>query len=345
VEYSTKVIEGPIDNIGLPINRSIIIVLIPEGVDTPYIHDSGRIYLRIADNTEPQEVKDRNLLDRLYSRRERMLSKRRRFLETRRIGISNDQPVLNVYLLTNPNFDKDYQATSLSTFTKIFDSPIGTGIDKYHIPMETIHSVPEGLIAKHTQRNERLTDHISFRWWHDGNALISIPINVLEFQYNSTITSNYEHYDRFLAICLERGLKDAKAVDLSKLLMALLGLLSSYISLIEETQKDPEISLSFSLFNCGNYLPFINDENFIGDLELRGVPIVEENGLQIPSLDEECRLITLTSPSNTQAKPMEREIALAKYISEGILKSVGISSENEPLINRYKSLLDFKGVS
>ena len=51
VFYETRVFEGPIDEVGLTQDHSIVVVRIPPGADTPYIHSDGRIYRRIADST------------------------------------------------------------------------------------------------------------------------------------------------------------------------------------------------------------------------------------------------------------------------------------------------------
>ena len=68
VFYSSRVFKGPIDSLGLQSSRSIIVVQVPEGVNSPYVHNDGRIYRRIADSSDPKPETDRSRLDMLTER-------------------------------------------------------------------------------------------------------------------------------------------------------------------------------------------------------------------------------------------------------------------------------------
>ena len=67
VFYETRVFSGPIESVGLQQGRSIIVVRIPEGPNTPYVHNDGRVYRRIADSSDPRPETDRATLDLLFS--------------------------------------------------------------------------------------------------------------------------------------------------------------------------------------------------------------------------------------------------------------------------------------
>ncbi|MYA06257.1 MAG: ATP-binding protein, partial [Caldilineaceae bacterium SB0664_bin_22] len=68
VFFEHRIFEGPIDAIGLAENRSLIVVQIPQGPSTPYVHNDGRIYRRIADSSNPKPETDRATLDLLFQR-------------------------------------------------------------------------------------------------------------------------------------------------------------------------------------------------------------------------------------------------------------------------------------
>ena len=63
VFYETRVFQGPIKNVGLQIGYSVIVVRIPQGSNTPYVHNDGRIYQRVADSSDPKPATDRSTLD------------------------------------------------------------------------------------------------------------------------------------------------------------------------------------------------------------------------------------------------------------------------------------------
>ncbi len=54
--YEEKVIDGPLEQIGLVEGKSILILGIPMSHNTPHIHSSGRIYRRLADQSKPKEA-------------------------------------------------------------------------------------------------------------------------------------------------------------------------------------------------------------------------------------------------------------------------------------------------
>jgi len=72
VFFSIKVVDGPVPELGLPNGRSIMIIVVPESSHTPHIHSSGRIYRRVADQSDPKPETDRRVLDLLWNRRERV---------------------------------------------------------------------------------------------------------------------------------------------------------------------------------------------------------------------------------------------------------------------------------
>lgn len=57
--YDHKILDGPCSEIGLPDEKSIVVVAVPSGPDTLYIHSDGRIYRRIADSSDPKPETDR----------------------------------------------------------------------------------------------------------------------------------------------------------------------------------------------------------------------------------------------------------------------------------------------
>ena len=59
VFYNVRKFEGPIESITLPDGRTIIVVQVPEGPNSPYIHNDGRIYRRVGDSSQPTPVTDR----------------------------------------------------------------------------------------------------------------------------------------------------------------------------------------------------------------------------------------------------------------------------------------------
>jgi predicted HTH transcriptional regulator len=111
VYYETKIINGPNNKIGLAKGKSIIIIGIPQGVNPPYIHKTGKIYKRIADQSDPKAETDRFILDDLWKRGIKQKEKLEKFvLNVPKLSDNEkNNPYIYLYFLTNPLFEKiDY---------------------------------------------------------------------------------------------------------------------------------------------------------------------------------------------------------------------------------------------
>jgi predicted HTH transcriptional regulator len=81
--FVTRVLRGPDPSIGLAPDKAIIMVYVPQGVDAPYLHATGRIYTRVGDASEPTYITDRHTLDLLTARSEKTKSKFTQFVHSR----------------------------------------------------------------------------------------------------------------------------------------------------------------------------------------------------------------------------------------------------------------------
>jgi hypothetical protein len=66
--FTVRACDGPAPAIGLATGRSVIVVYVPQGIDTPYLHSNRRIYMRVGSASEPTHLADRHTLDLLVAR-------------------------------------------------------------------------------------------------------------------------------------------------------------------------------------------------------------------------------------------------------------------------------------
>ena len=104
VYYRYRVFDGPAQLIGLEADRSLIAVRIPRGADTPYVHNDGRIYIRVGDSSQPAILTDRstfNILARRGEEERRKLINRVLRIPTVSQGEEN-QPFLHIAICSDP---------------------------------------------------------------------------------------------------------------------------------------------------------------------------------------------------------------------------------------------------
>ena len=104
VFYNVRKFEGPVDPIGLPAGRTIVVVQIPEGPNSPYIHNDGRIYRRVGDSSQPSLVTDRLTFDLLAQRGEEARTKlaNRVLWSPVTSQAEENQPFIHISILSDP---------------------------------------------------------------------------------------------------------------------------------------------------------------------------------------------------------------------------------------------------
>jgi predicted HTH transcriptional regulator len=68
--YEYKILEGPDVSIGLPAERSIVVVAVSSDPGAPYVHNEGKIYRRVADASDPKAETDPHILEHLWQSRQ-----------------------------------------------------------------------------------------------------------------------------------------------------------------------------------------------------------------------------------------------------------------------------------
>lgn len=112
--FDHRIIDGPLEAIGLVAGRSIVVVGVPEGPNPPFVHSSGKIYRRIADSSEPKAETDRAVLDAMWRKSEDIRTRLREFVLNPTENPRTDNTFCHVYLMEDltfslPEYDLDLQ--------------------------------------------------------------------------------------------------------------------------------------------------------------------------------------------------------------------------------------------
>ena len=103
--FEARFIRGPDPSLGLPDDKGIIMIRIPLGLDAPYLHSDGRIYRRVADQSQPTHELDRSALDFLWARKEKAEKVFRETLEREPLvsEAEGDMPRLTMFAFADPS--------------------------------------------------------------------------------------------------------------------------------------------------------------------------------------------------------------------------------------------------
>ena len=174
VVYRYRVFEGPISLIGMQGGRSLIAVRIPRGADTPYVHNDGRVYVRVGDSSQPTTLTDRSTFNILA---QRGLEQRRKLMDrvlrvpTVSKGEEN-QPFLHFAICSDP-----YEMIGHHYDGRLSDFSSSMRSDP--IPFDNIYSTADGYIARQTVGNDGYNRVFTWEFSRRCHSFVTLPIPTL----------------------------------------------------------------------------------------------------------------------------------------------------------------------
>lgn len=331
VYFETKIINGPVKEIGLAENKSIIVIGIPEGTNPPYIHRNGKIYRRVADQSEPVAETDRFILDQLWKRGTESKEKLKHFIKSHSIeNKTQDNPILNIYFLTNPTFSNVSYNLGFNSFKNFM---ISTPQNKIAASLETIFTASGGYIGRQIKGNNPLYHALSFRWWQNGNARGVIPINILD---NKNVYQQYRELDNFYFECKKSGITTFKFSDFNYLLLALIALFEKFFDIYEYLKIDRQICIAAVISNTWRTIPFIDSHEYIKMINENGIPVIQDETIIIPDFFSNNSLLQVSNRESDDVEQIQSKntIIACLPLMVRLLNSIGINLD----INEYETI-------
>jgi len=299
--YEKKFIHGPFQDLGLAENHVVVVVCIPRSQDTPHVHSSGRIYRRIDSASEPEPETNRNVLDVLWSRRKAAAKRLRRFClwrpETSR-GEA-EATYLHFSLMADPFGDHELSSTmGLERFREIMHEHPSGGLS-----FDDVYPCQDGAVARHISINDPFGQLFTFRYYWNGNARITVPVNSFQISDNLQIPAEYSHVARsFAAMIHSRGYIYAVVIDLSRLLTLVGSIVQRYRFLLSEDRfETPRIFSKLVFQRVWRRVPFLDSTKFVDYMTTHGIPLVEVDELVLP----EDGVIVLARAADHSSGPLD----------------------------------------
>ena len=317
--YNVRVFPGPISAMGLKGGHSIIVVHVPEGPDCPYIHNDGRIYMRVGDSSQPKSVSDRATFDLLTQRRQEARSRldaRVMWSPVTSQGEEN-QPFIHISILSDP-----YEVMGHlydGGFTEFTEVMSGFGF-----PFNNIYSSHDGFVARQVGdigANKRvLTWHFS-RYCH---SFITIPIPTMPLDKASAVWREYSVGSRFLSGIVDSDLIHCRILDLNVTIDLIGHAMRRHRILAGKAHINGPFFLKARLENIWRTIPFLDHSKYLEHIDDFGYPLVQETEMVVP---EGAGLDTFVVAPETPVPPEEGELISGEgpvELAMRILDALGI---------------------
>ena len=314
VYYDSRVFEGPIDSISLPSDRSVIVIRIPAGPDTPYVHNDGRIYRRVGDSSDPEPVIDQTTINLLAQRGEEARSRlSERVLQKPAVSQGEEnQPFVHLTITSDPyEFMGHRYRGGFSEFSVIMKEGM--------LPFDNIFPAADGYVARQTMNNDKYSRVLTWEFSRHCHSFITIPIQVMPHDAFAPAWRTYETSREFVEVTGNSDLKFARILDLNQVFVLLIGALIKHRQLAKHANVTGPYYVKAVLQNVWRTIPFIDIDAFIGHLEEFGIPLVQYHEVLAPmgtSLD--------TFVVIEEREPMDNGSLEAEEIRPYISESIGI---------------------
>ena len=286
VVYQFKVLEGPVEEIGLDANRCVVVVRVPEGSHTPYIHNDGRIYIRIGDSSSPIPAKDRSTFDLLFQR-----GKDRRTHLSALIEKSpelseweEESCFLHLIILSDPyeTMGHWYQGT----YEEFCSTMSGASM-----PFDNIYTSPEGFVARQAKGNKRYHRLFTWEFSRNCNSFVTVPIPTLPspvpYEYfgsnDERAWSPYSIGEPFVEALLAKDLEESRILNLNILLLIIRGIISRHRRIVGQANIRGPFYIKARIENVWRAIPFLDIEEYMTHINRFDFPIVQSSELMVPS--------------------------------------------------------------
>lgn len=351
--FETKVIYGPIIELGLPPERAILVVGVPKGTNPPYIHSSGRIYRRVADESDPKPETDRHVLDLLWERGARtrqllkdFLSERPTISEAERAGPLHAY----VYFLADPLQVGHQFSLAYDQFASVMKASSADSESAIVFSLPNTYPTSEGFIARQIEGNDPIMETLTFRWWSNGNVRVSIPINTYDFRASREKLDKLQ--SEFFDAIESRGYESGRIAEFSLFVAIVAAIADKYLRLRKCLGITGAFFGKIRIYDAWRVIPYINMRSYIRQIAANGFPVVQDQILTCPPGLESRNLVEMDESVFTD-DPTRPFLTVLPLVLE-TLRAVGLESscldENfdkaffGELVNSVASSLDAKQI-
>ena len=344
VFYETRVFPGPIESIGLEEDQSIIVVRIPQGPNSPYIHNDGRIYLRVGDSSDPRPANDRSTFDLLSQRRERARTRlEKRIMRQPVISKGEDQqPFIHFSIFSDPyEMMGHWYSGGFEDFGKVMRGKT--------FPFDNIFSTSEGFIARQAVNNPPISRIFTWEFSRFCHSFVTFPIrssNLLDRSWLKYVTGQ-----RFVSKIADSGIDNIGILDLNLILSASAAIVNRHRILVRQAKVKGPFHIKAHVANVWRTIPFLDVPLYLDHISDYGFPVVQDTNIFVPGGP---LLDSFVVAPEVDVLPQESEMPADKgglSISIDILQALGIPSEiiatsahelygaHERSLQRYRSSL------
>lgn len=324
VFYNFRVFEGPVDAIGLKTGVSLIVVYVPQGPNSPYVHNDGRIYRRIADSSDPKPETDRATLDLLFQRGMQARSRLEdRIYRSPAISKGEgEQPYLHLFICSDP-----FEVLGHTYKGEFVD--FSNAMMEKSWPFDNIFTSAEGFVARQTTNNSTYNRLLTWEFSRQCHSFVTCPVAVLQPDSANPIGDAYLEWINYMEEIRSQDLFSARILDLNYILMACSAVVGRHRQLVLDSNVSGPFFVKARLENVWRTVPFLDLPSYLAHIKKFGCPLVQDVDALVPvgtSVESFIQLDS-TKPIDCQERISELvlDVKSGVTISLQVFNALGVS--------------------
>lgn len=272
--FQIQVLWGPDPSLELETDRAVICVWVPQSKNAPHIHNSGRIYRRVSDGSEPKAESDRFILDQLWRRSEEVNRYHKEWFEKDPEFSKGEQelPYVRLMLIADKWGERDTWVDDEEQLREILSGSEGNT----SLPFDNIYTTSDGLVGRQLSNND---PHRLGLTWHFQHDLVSDVIIPLHTSQSTNLTSlgcqlnGYIYAEDFIRSLTKYKFSEIRLIDLNYLLLILTAVAHTQKRLCELAKWSDSYFVKVKIMNVWRTVPFLDVKAVIDWVNKYGPPM------------------------------------------------------------------------
>lgn len=283
--FEHKIVYGPDSEIGLLENRAVVVIYVPQGNNTPYLHLSGRIYRRVGEASDPIPEKDRHSLDLLLQRGQNRRAEFANFISQERklSDMEMSASYITLFFFADPWGSRGLR--SKIDFERFAHLMTDASPESGWIPFDNIFTASDGFVARQVKNNDPYRRVFTWKYYRNCISEVTIPLNSVEIASNvdaRRFMDGYEQAPRFFELCAAHKLTNGRLLDLSQSYSILSSIMMRLSRIYEIEGLTWPVFVKARITGTWRAVPFLDISDFTAFIDAHGIPLVQEQECYAP---------------------------------------------------------------
>ena len=260
-------------------------VAIPEGKNPPFIHSSGRIYIRQGGASDPIPENNRHAIDELYKKAKTYMNKLEEFrkLDFSFCKAEDEQPFLEIYGNIQPfksvSIDNFYNEENLKYLKKHFNEPYKFTLQDIseeefningNIEIDTVSTYHDSVSLRNLKASDTHLNGLTIEIDIFGNFKALIPLKWGTWSYLK-LSNGYR--DVISSLIGNVSQTSLKFIDGLQIFGVINASVNKYVSYLKYKGGFTNLEFKMRLKNCWQTSLYLDSPIFNANIENFGVPI------------------------------------------------------------------------